>query len=85
MKDGKEGAWNEPVPRFEYVIISQNLEAKGKGRCIPKMDVVLEYEISSTKIGKIIQHMTYHIVIGNFMGIWPSKRLLNGDPNLLEA
>jgi hypothetical protein len=79
LKDGKEGAWNEPVPRFESVIIGQNLEAKGKqgkGRCIPKMDVVLEYEISSTKIGKIIQHMTYHIVIGNFMGIWPSEKAL---------
>jgi hypothetical protein len=47
------------------------------GKCIPQMEKVPRYLISSARVGEHTQFMQEHALIRKFLGLWPSERDLN--------
>lgn len=46
------------------------------GQCLPITTTMPSYAINPQKLSQKIQYMINHALIGNFMGIWPSKKAL---------
>jgi hypothetical protein len=44
------------------------------GKCIPQAPITPRYVIRSYSMGDHTQYMKYHVLIGNFLGLWPSER-----------
>ena len=44
------------------------------GGCIPVVEVVPRYEITSLELEAYIYYMQDHVVIGKIMGIWPIEK-----------
>lgn len=49
-------------------------EKRLKNGCLEKTTENPRYEATSPLIGEYIQHMKDHVLIRNFMGIWPSEK-----------
>jgi len=69
---------NSPIPYQPTLGTGTSSKADNKLRngSLKKIVENLRYEVTSPMVGDYIQYMKDHIVIGNFMGIWPSKKEL---------
>jgi hypothetical protein len=77
--EGAEGAGKDKNVEAKTTGLTVQLEKislKRTGKCIPKSAEVPAYEITSSKIRQYIQRMQDYVVIGKFMGIWPSEKAL---------
>jgi hypothetical protein len=53
-----------------------NIPNTNTTRCLPKAKENMKFEIKIEKIGGYIQFMQEHVVIGKFLGIWPTEKAL---------
>jgi hypothetical protein len=44
------------------------------GKCLPQAPTAPRYVVRSERVGEQTQYMKNLVLIGKFMGLWPSKR-----------
>ena len=55
-----------------------NQGTRRMGQCVPKSNTVPRLQIKSDRIREEIQYMKERALIGKFVGIWPTEKMLVG-------
>ena len=55
-----------------------NQGTRRMGQCVPKSNTVPRLQIKSDKVREEIQYMKERALIGKFVGIWPTEKMLVG-------
>ena len=71
-----EGTKQKVDPTTNEAGTSKPSDKKLKNGCLSKTVENLRYKVTSPLVGDYTQYMTYHALIGKFMGIWPIEKAL---------
>jgi len=70
------GSKQKPDQSISEAGTSKKSHKKLKNGCLAKTVENLRYKVTSPLVGDYTQYMTYHALIGKFMGIWPIEKAL---------